>query len=517
MTRVPTLWKSVLIVSINSFCVMVIELVATRMLAPYIGVSLYTWTSVIGVILGGIALGNYLGGKVADRYPSPLVLVIILLAGSLATLAILPAISVVTAKGWFDGLPVMASFTLKTSCIFLLPAIILSMVSPLVIKLALVELGQTGNVVGTVYACSTVGSILGTFITGFYFILWFGTRLTVRLVAIALLLTAVFSWFSFGISGRRKLSLRNLSICVVLILTVFVLILILPKGSASGKNYTKESNYYTIGVWGEEGGLKVLSLDCLIHSYVIPDEPTAMKYEYLKAFAEVVSYKTRENRTPRVLHLGGGGYSFPRFVEAIYPESVNDVVEIDPLVTQVAHEQLGLPFNTSIKTYNDDARLFLIERETGYKYHFVIGDVFNDLATPYHLTTLEFDRLVKANLEADGIYLVNIIDDYGQGIYLLSFIQTLKQAFQHVYLFGTSRNWDRAGTTTFVVAASDCPIDLADYEQFISDDGKKIFYSYSHDETKLEGYLRERKALLLTDDYAPTDILVARLFRGKAH
>ena len=74
MQQISTLWKSIAIVFISSFCVMVIELIAARILAPYIGVSLYTWTSVIGVILAGIALGNYLGGKIADRYRSPLLL-----------------------------------------------------------------------------------------------------------------------------------------------------------------------------------------------------------------------------------------------------------------------------------------------------------------------------------------------------------------------------------------------------------------------------------------------------------
>ncbi len=91
MHRIPALWKANTIAFISSFCVMVIELIAARILAPYIGVSLYTWTSIIGVILAGIALGNYIGGKIADRYPSPVILGAIFFVGSLATVAILPA------------------------------------------------------------------------------------------------------------------------------------------------------------------------------------------------------------------------------------------------------------------------------------------------------------------------------------------------------------------------------------------------------------------------------------------
>jgi len=158
MRRNITLWKANFIAFDSSFCVMVIELVAARMLAPYIGVSLYTWTSIIGVILAGIALGNYLGGRVADRWASPLVLGAIFLGGGVATMAILPAIKLSGAIQLPSGWPLMALFVVRVAVIFLIPSIVLSMVSPVVIKLALADLGQTGGVVGTIYAFSTAGS-----------------------------------------------------------------------------------------------------------------------------------------------------------------------------------------------------------------------------------------------------------------------------------------------------------------------------------------------------------------------
>ncbi|MFC1943506.1 fused MFS/spermidine synthase [Chloroflexota bacterium] len=212
MHRISTLWKANAIAFISSFCVMVIELIAGRILAPHIGVSLYTWTSIIGVILAGIALGNYLGGKIADRRPSVLVLVAIFLVGGLATIAILPATTLVTSSDWFGNLSVMWNFILKTSFIFFLPAFVLSMVSPMVIKLTLADLGRTGGVVGTIYACSTAGAILGTFMTGFYFILWFGTRMIIWVVAAVLILTGIITWLSWKIPGRWNLSLKNFAI-----------------------------------------------------------------------------------------------------------------------------------------------------------------------------------------------------------------------------------------------------------------------------------------------------------------
>ena len=222
----------------------------------------------------------------------------------------------------------------------------------------------------------------------------------------------------------------------------------------------------------------------------------------------------RGNSTPVVFHLGGGTYSFPRYLEIEHPGSVHEVVEIDPAVTEVAHDELGLPGDTDIVTFNEDGRLFLIRRDpSATKYDVVVGDVFNDKATPYHLTTLEFDRLVRANMTEDGVYMVNIIDDYVRGRYMPSFIHTLNRVFENVYLFTSGGGWEEAGTSTYVIAATDRSIDLAEYESFVRRTGTPGITGVPHEEATLEDYLQDRQAILLTDDYVPTDILVAHIFR----
>jgi len=505
---------------------MVIELIASRILAPYIGVSLYTWTSIIGVILAGIALGNYLGGKAADRRPSPLLLAAMFFIGALLTIFVIPATKLVTSADWFGTLPVMWNFTLKTFFIFFLPAIILSMVSPMVIKLTLADLGRTGGVVGTIYACSTAGAILGTFMTGFYFILWFGTSTIVWLVAIVLLLTGILAWFSWTAPGRWKLSLKNFIIWTLAIEIIMASIFLFSLRESWQKSYTRESNYYAIQVDTAYGEAKMLALDDLIHAYVHPEQPTILIYEYLDVFKVIVKYVHGENAPIRVLHLGGGGYSFPRYLEVVYPKSVNEVVEIDPAVTQVVYEELGLPPDTSIKTYNEDARRFLIERKTGEKYDIIIGDC-GSISTPHHLTTVEFDRLVKDHMKEDGIYLVPLIEDYHQlGRYMASTIYTLQHAFKHVYLFTMEELWESIGQDTFVIAATDRSLDTADYQRFVEEEKKEetpddpIYkykfskaYGIPHDEDKLEEYIAEREPILLTDEHAPTDILIAPIFQ----
>lgn len=494
---------------------MVIELVAARIMAPYIGVSLYTWTSIIGVILAGIALGNFLGGKIADRYPSPAILAAIFFVGGLLTAAIPFATKTAASVYWFWGLPLMLNFALRISCIFFLPATVLSMVSPLIIKLTLGDLGRTGGVVGTIYAFSTVGSIFGTFMTGFYFILLFGTRNIVWYVGGVLLLMGFLSMFTWKIPGRWNYSLRNIAIWFVALLATVGFLLAFQSRGLWQDSYTMESNYYTIKVTPDPGGknAKILNLDRTTHSYVVPDDPLHLEYRYIKIFSEVVSYAFRENPAPRILHLGGGGYTFPRYLEAVYPQSLNEVIEIDPMVTLVAQQELGLPLETRIRTYNQDARLFLAQRRAEEKFDVVIGDVFSDYSTPYHLTTLEFDRLVKAHMQTDGIYLVNIIDNFRDGKYIPSFIHTLKQAFSNVYIFSQAENWEDGMLGNYVIAATDNPIEPADYKAFIKANRNDAISDHIYDESRLEGYLAQRNPILLTDDHAPTDILIAPLIR----
>jgi len=187
------LWVSLLIVFMASCCTMVLELVAGRILAPFIGVSLYTWTSIIGVCLAGISAGNFIGGVLADKAGSRRTLGLILLGGGLFSLIILPLAALdLTSLIPKDGplardIWLVVRIVIVTAFLFLPPTLILGMVSPIVIKLALTDLRQTGSIAGKIYAFSTVGSIVGTFLTGFYLVSAFGTRAIILGVAVILI------------------------------------------------------------------------------------------------------------------------------------------------------------------------------------------------------------------------------------------------------------------------------------------------------------------------------------------
>ncbi len=330
-------------------CGLIIEIVAGRILAPTIGVSLYTWTSIIGVVLAGISVGNYLGGRAADRFPFSTTLGLILLAGGISSLSVLALVGVVSDA--FGTLPIVTRIVLVTATLFFLPSLILGMVTPVVIKLRLTDLKRTGDVVGKIYAVSTSGSIFGTFVAGFVLIQWLGTRQTLLLVALILVVMAL----AFGSLWQVRVHRFAALILLAVIGGVNF------SGATLSGDCTRESNYYCIRVSDLtlEGGLqvKVLRLDQLLHSYVVLDDPTALIYGYEKVFAEIANSIAYRDPDLRALFIGGGGYTMPRYLEALYPDSTLEVIEIDPQVTQVAFEHLGLRPDTRIVTYNEDARM----------------------------------------------------------------------------------------------------------------------------------------------------------------
>lgn len=505
MVKNFSLTKAIILVFFASACTMVIELIAGRILAPYIGVSLYTWTSIIGIVLAGISLGNYLGGKVGDKLPSPLVLSVLFFAGSILSLAILPMTILLKTSVLPVTFHIMSRATIYAFVLFFLPTTVLGMVTPIVIKLTLKDLGKTANVAGTIYAISCVGSILGTFLTGFLLISWFGTRMIVWQVAGVLFLMALFCsgfWRS-----KVKLSLA--------VATLIIFSIVFQYRSSFQLPYIKESNYYTINVFDtrvQGRSVKALSLDHLVHSYVDLNDPTFHGYNYEKTFASVASYIAREKADIKVLLIGGGGYSFARYMEVTYPKASIEVVEIDPAVTEIAYSRLALPATSRIVTHNRDARIFLIDRKTNNRYDLVVGDTFNDMSVPYHLTTFEFNEEIKDILEADGFYIVNLVDNLREGRFVRSLMKTLNHSFKHVYLFLPDRGWGVSGTSTHVVIATNRKFSSSEFISFTNANAKEFSSANLVTLDEIEQALGKNRAILLTDDYTPVDNMIAPLF-----
>jgi len=501
LQRLASSLKPYLIVFTASTCGLVIEIVAARILAPSIGVSLYTWTSIIGVVLAGISIGNYLGGRLADRFPSPTSLGLILLASGVFSLSVLPLVDIVSQA--FQTLPLVPRIIFLTATLFFLPSLILGMVTPVVIKLRLRDLARTGNVVGKIYAISTAGAIFGTFITGFVLIQWIGTRSIMLVVALVLLVMAL----AFGNLWRAKVPAFA---CLALFLCLGGFTI---SSAALASDCLRESNYYCIRVDDaiEEGRtVRALRLDALVHSHVSLEDPTFLVTGYEKVFADIATYVAQRNPSLRVLFIGGGGYVMPRYLEEMYPQSTLEVIEIDPEVTRVAFQYLGLSPDTRIVTHNEDARMAVSKLPEG-QYDLVFGDAFNDLSVPYQLTTREFNEQIQALLKDDGIYAVNVADKLHSGKFLRAYVNTLQQTFPYVYVIRDSPEWEDDSRKPHVVAGSFQPLSSTAFSDANTQAGRGYPVSHITPKDTLTSWLNARRNILLTDDYAPVDNLVAPL------
>jgi spermidine synthase len=534
--------KANVVVFIASFCTLVIELVAGRIMAPYVGVSLYTWTSIIGVVLAGISIGAYLGGRIADRYPCSSTLGWLLFLSGLGAFSISPLTNLIGGAQFQTSL--MTRILLITAFIFFVPSCLLGMISPVVVKLTLNNLEKAGDVVGKIYAFSTLGSILGTFATGFYLISWMGTRSILLTIGIILVISAIL----FGGFFRRKKALGFLLLFLFLFFFLSILGLRVyavtypaefsfpssPIESIKAfyeyafkypleeeTRFFKESDYYTIKVKkcinGNNGNpLESLVLDHLIHSYTDLNDPFYIEYEYIRIYEEMVRWQAKKRGSFRTLFLGGGGYTFPRFIEAKYPKAEIHVVEIDPEITRVAQKHLGLSEKTRIRSFNEDGRWFVMNCKEKGSYDFIFGDAFNDLSIPYHLTTKEFAVQMRGLLKPDGVLLANVIDSFKKGAFMPSYIRTLEEVFGkgNVHLVTLTPDYDHIGISTFVVVASPQKLDMDDFIRTVKRKGKEMT-SHVMSQDQLQDYLKERHSVILTDDYVPVDNLIALIFEER--
>lgn len=503
--------KAYTAVFLASFSMLIIEVVAGRILAPYVGVSLYTWTSIIGVVLAGISVGAYLGGMIADRYPHVSTLGWILFLSGLATFSIPPLTHWV--GGTFLHADVMVRILLITAILSFLPSCFLGMVSPVVVKLALGRLEKAGNVVGKIYALSTLGSILGTFATGFFLISWLGTRNLLFTTGALLLLAAPLSGGFFV--QRKRVALFLLLLPLLWLAHRYASNPILDRGTL----FFKESNYYTIQLKGDPGNSKeqliTLVLDHLTHSCSDPDNPSRLVYRYVQSYKEIVQWKAGQKDSFKTLFIGGGGYTFPRFIEAGYPNAEIDVVEIDPVVTQVSRKYLGISQASRIQTFNEDGRWFVMNRKGRGKYDFIFEDAFNDLSIPYHLTTREFAVQLKGLLKEDGLLLTNVIDRFEKGSFLPSYIRTLEEVFGrgNIHLLTLRPFQDYRGVGNRVVVASPQKVDIQGLANSLNRLEENERVSHIMPQEQLQQALHQFDPVVLTDDYVPVDNLTAPNFK----
>ena len=471
-----------LLVFSTSAAVLVIEILAVRLLAPYLGVSLEVFTGIIGVILAGISLGAWLGGRAADRVdprslPGPL-----LVGGGLTALAAPVLIDLIGST--LSGGAV--SIVLASVIGFFAPAAFLSAVPPVVVKIRLASLDQTGTIVGTYSAIGTAGAIFGTFVTGFVLIAAFPTRPIVLGLGIALTITGLV----VGVA-RRAWMLMSVAVGGVL-----SLLLILP-GPCD-----RETKYHCaiVAVDPDRPSGRTLVLDRLRNSYVDLADPTYLEFRYIRLMADVIETHSPDGPL-RVLSIGGGGFTMPGFLASQRPGTVNVVLEIDPQLVEIGRDQLALSDDVTVMI--GDARTGITEIEDD-SVDVVIGDAYSGASVPWHLTTVEFTQAVARAMRPQGVYTMNVID-FGALEFARAEARTLRAVFPHVALLAPDRYLSGEAGGNFVFVASEAPIDLAAIEETLRERG-----GTESGITGLELTAFIGDAPLLTDDFAPVDQMLGR-------
>lgn len=471
--------------------VLVLEIAAGRLLAPYVGISLTTYTGIIGVILAGIAVGAWLGGRAADRVgPEPLIGPT-LLAGGLAGMASVP---VVAAVGPVNPSGDLGSIVVLATIGFFAPAAILSAVAPMIVRAVIVDIRSSGALVGRLSAVGTAGAITGTFLTGFFLLGVVPTRLLI--LATGGLLAVVGLLLTWWLSGRRG----SAALGVAALIAVGGLSAALPNPCQ------RESRYYCIAVIPDatDPSGRLLVLDNLWHAYVDLDDPAHLEFGYLRWFAAATaSLAAAEGGGFRALHVGGGGFTFPRYLASIAPAGRHVILELDPAILALAREELGFRPDERMDVVLGDARL-TIAGQPDDAFDLVVGDAFGGLSVPWHLTTAEFLAEVDRVLRPDGRYVMNLIDQQG-----LRFVRaeaaTLRTRFEHVAVLGWAAVLaSSTGPANVVLVASHDDFAPSDLAEAIQSLGAAVIAGDPALDTFVAG------ASVLTDDFAPVDQLIGR-------
>jgi SAM-dependent methyltransferase len=481
------------LVFFTSGAVLVLEILAGRLLAPYVGVTLETYTGIIGVVLAGIALGTWLGGRAADAVPPRRLLGPLLAWGGALALLSVPAITWVGEMAWGGGPDTIVTLSLVG---FFAPAAVLSAVAPTVVKLQLSDLRVTGTVVGRLSALGTAGAIVGTFLTGFVLIAAFPSRPIVVAVGAALVIAGLALWLRLGV--RSDVSLITLALATAAAGGGATLLL---PGSCQW-----ESAYYCVRIEpdAQRPGGRTLWLDQLRHSYVDLDDPAHLEFDYTRILADTIDTIVPVGEPVVALHVGGGGFTMPRYLRATRPASQSTVLELDRLLVEIARTELGLRPDPGIRIETGDARLTLRD-EPAETYDVVFGDAFGGLAVPWHLTTTEFVEEVRRVLRPNGIYALNLID-YPPLDFARAELATLRAAFHHVAFIATPGFGSGWSGGTFVMIASDVPIDGPFLASAIAGRGwRQVVVA---DATAVNRFIAT--APVLRDDFAPVDQLISQ-------
>ncbi len=420
-------------VTLTGMAVLIIEITATRMLAPFFGNTIFTISSVIGIVLAALGLGYYAGGNLADRRPSEAwFFCLIALAGfSVLLLQLLNAklLPVVAYQLSLIHGPLVVSLLM-----FFLPAMFLAMLSPFAITLLHRRAGdgRVGNASGLVFFWSTLGSIAGSLGTGFLLIPHWGIGAIIAGVGVALVLLG-----GIGLLATRKMP-RLLPIGMVLV-GLLSGVALGRVGAAHAPNlvYAADGLYDRIvirDVEYERRRARVLWQDRNVNGGMFLDDGS-MAFDYTRYYE---LYRLFTPRLSSALVIGGGAYSIPAALLRDAPRAIVDVAEIDPTLHSLALRYFGLSDDARLRNHVIDGRRFL--HDTPGPYDLIFADAYRSfISVPPQFTTREFFELARSRLGKNGALITNYygsLDPDGRSM-IYAVLRTMRAVFPQVYVFAT--------------------------------------------------------------------------------
>ncbi|MDQ6773732.1 MAG: fused MFS/spermidine synthase [Candidatus Dormibacteraeota bacterium] len=396
------------LVFVSGMSSLAVEFGASRLLAPYFGTSLYVWGVLIGLVLIYLSAGYVIGGRLADRHPRP-ELLYQLTAWAGLWIGLIPIVAypiLLRSQQGFAQLSagLVGGTLLAVVLLFAVPVVLLGCVSPFAIRLLLRNVESGGNTAGAVYALSTAGSIVGTFLPVFWLIPTYGSRGTMLIFSVALLVPSAIGLWP---QPRRRL------LPLALLLAVVVAAVLLPSGINPPRYgrllFEKDSPYQYIRVVQDGSRTElILNEGLAVHSIYDPKSVlTGGPWDYFMLAPAFRRAQASESRPRRLAILGLAGGTAVRQYDAAYGTAVAVTgVEIDPDVIGVARRYFHMN-EPNLDVVQQDARYWLATAPASDKYDVIVMDAYRQPYIPFQMTTVEFFQQVRAHLAPGGVAVVN--------------------------------------------------------------------------------------------------------------
>lgn len=445
--------------------VMALEMTGSRILAPHLGSSVLVWTALIGVIMAFLSAGYWMGGKMADKDPSPKKLAFIIIAGAFCVLAtVLFHAGILSKIGAMDLNREYAAM-LAATLLFGPASLLLGMVSPYVVRVALevrsIPVDKAGALVGRFYAISAIGSIMGTFAGGYYMISYMGSRQSLYFLASMLMGVALVALLSGRISLRRA-RLAALLPLAGICLTAFFWHgqYTLEAAQRASGNFAIDTRYSYLEIAnhkyiGGEARFLYTPPD-LTQSAMSLNEPNTLLLQYTRAFA--LSWQIKQD-AQSFLMLGGAAYSVPRYLLDTRKDISIDVVEIDPGMTALAREYFNLEDDPRLAIYHEDARSYLnryaVKAEKP-RYDVIMSDTFSSVYNiPFQMSTVECAQSIHDSLNDDGVCIINVLSGVSgpKGRLLNAIRASFDEVFAEVRVFPLNASSPESVQNIMIVAA----------------------------------------------------------------